>query len=226
MARRERIYLSGHTYHVVQRGNNRQPVFLRPSDYIRYQDYLLDALLRYGVLCHAWVQMGNHVHLLLSPGDADGISRVMSLLGNRYVQYFNRCYERTGTLWEGRHRGCVINTERYLWACHRYIEMNPVRAGLVPRPEGYYWSSYASNALGVQSELVTPHTSYLGLGGSDERRCRAYQRMFECNALTENFDDIRGATRSGAALGPSPGPMPRIGGGAFSVAEAQVTRYH
>ena len=226
MSRRERIYLSGYTYHVVQRGNNRQPVFLRPTDYIRYQDYLLDALLRYGVFCHAWVQMTNHVHLLLSPGDVAGISRLMSLLGNRYVQYFNRCYGRTGTLWEGRHHSCVINTERYLWACYRYIEMNPVRAQLVPRPEGYYWSSFAGNALGVQSELVTPHASYLGLGNTAERRCNAYEHMFETNAVADDFEDIRGATRSGVALGSSPGPMPRVRGGAFFVAETRSLRYH
>ena len=226
MARRERIYLSGHTYHVVQRGNNRQPVFLAPTDYIRYQDYLLDGLLRYGVFCHAWVQMTNHVHLLLSPSDGGGISRLMSLLGNRYVQYFNRRYQRTGTLWEGRHRSCVINTERYLWACYRYIEMNPVRADLVPRPEGYYWSSYARNALGVQGELITPHASYMGLGATDERRCQAYQQMFESHAAANDFEDIRGATRSGVALGHSPGPMRRVGGGAFFIAESGMRRYH
>jgi putative transposase len=226
MARRERVYLSGHTYHVVQRGNNRQAVFLRPGDYIRYQDYLLDGLLRYGVFCHAWVQMTNHVHLLLSPGDAEGISRLMSLIGNRYVQYFNHRYRRTGTLWEGRHRSCVVNTERYLWACYRYIEMNPVRAGLVPVPDSYYWSSYACNALGQPSELVTPHASYLGLATGTDQRLLAYRQMFERHTQAEDFDEIRGATRSGVALGSSPGPMRRAGGGAFFVADSCAPRYH
>jgi putative transposase len=186
---------------VVQRGNNRQPVFFNPSDYIRYQDYLQDALLRYGVLCHAFVQMTNHVHLLLSPGSSEGISRVMSLLGNRYVQYFNRCYERSGTLWEGRHRSCAIANDRYFWAAQRYVELNPVRAGMVERPEGYYWSSYACNGLGDNSDLVTPHGLYLGLSCHPEKRCQAYRALFRENEYEAEFDAIRLATRRGTTLG-------------------------
>ncbi|MCZ6831923.1 MAG: transposase, partial [Gammaproteobacteria bacterium] len=102
MGRRERMYLGGYTYHVVQRGNNRQPCFAEPLDYVLYQDYLMDALLRYGVRLHAYAMMTNHVHLLLTPGCPEGISLVMSLLGNRYVQFVNKHYGRTGSLYEGR----------------------------------------------------------------------------------------------------------------------------
>jgi len=201
MARPKRMYLSGCTYHVVHRGNNRQRIFSRPIDNIRYQDYLMDALLRYGVFCHAYVLMPNHVHLLLSPGSSIGVSRLMSLVGNRYVQYFNRRYERTGTLWEGRHYSCLVASDDYLWACYRYIEMNPVRSELVQHPAGYYWSSFACNAQGVRSELVTPHPAYLGLGSDDNQRALAYRRMFEADRRIDSFDLIRDATRSGLCLG-------------------------
>ncbi len=226
MARRKRLYLSGYTYHVVHRGNNRQPVFAAPLDFIRYQDYLLDALLRYGVFCHAYVQMSNHVHLLLSPGCAAGISRVMSLVGNRYVQYFNYRYGRSGTLWEGRHRSCVIETDYHLWACHRYVELNPVRADMVPHPQAYYWSSHACNALGVHSELVAPHMLYRDLGSSNEQRCQAYRKIFQQESRAADFEDIRRATRSGVALGPDVNPTETPGQETLGVSEAMPPNWH
>jgi putative transposase len=210
VARRERMYLGGYTYHVVQRGNNRQPCFTEPLDYVLYSDYLQDALLRYGVVLHAFALMGNHVHLLMTPGCEDGISRVMSLVGNRYVQYVNKHYGRTGTLWEGRHRACVIDTERYLLNCYRYIDLNPVRAGLVSHPYSYYWCSYACNAHGVVSEIVTPHPEYLALGVSVEKRCAAYHGLCELALRQDELQEIRQATRSGLPLGYVVGvPMPQ-----------------
>ena len=226
MARRERMYLSGYVYHVVQRGNNRQPVFFNPSDYIRYQDYLQDALLRYAVICHAFVQMTNHVHMLLSPSSPEGISRVMSLLGNRYVQFFNHRYERSGTLWEGRHRSCAIANDRYFWATQRYIELNPVRAKMVEHPEGYYWSSYGCNALELKSELVTPHGLYQDLSRTDEGRCRAYRTLFLENTYEAEFDAIRRATRSGTTLGGEIPPPEASLNDAGAVSECPPQTYH
>jgi putative transposase len=208
MARRERMYLGGFTYHVVQRGNNRQPCFTEPLAFVLYKEYLMDALLRYGVCLHAYVLMTNHVHLLLTPTCGDGISRVMSLLGNRYVQFVNSHYGRTGSLYEGRHRACVINCERYLFNCYRYIELNPVTARLVDRPGAYYWSSYARNALGAQDELVTPHPDYVGLGYTRKRRCAAYRALCEQGLEPAAVDEIRAATHSGLPLGYCAGVTP------------------
>ena len=210
MARQRRLYLAGYSYHLVHRGHNRQAIFHEPSDYIRYQDYLLDALLRYGVVCHAYVQMSNHVHLLLSPSCSDGISRVMSLLGNRYVRHFNRLYQRSGGLWENRHFSCAVHTDRYLWACYRYIELNPVRAQLAPDAESYYWSSYRCNALHDMDELVTPHPCWLGLGRSDQQRSDAYRSMFLRHRHADDFSEIRRATRRGLTLENIHGPMPPV----------------
>jgi putative transposase len=202
MSRPQRLYQGGTSYHVVQRGNNRQPVFFEPTDYIRYLEYLQDALLRYGVFCHAYVLMPNHVHLLLSPNSSEGISRVMSLIGNRYVQNFNHRRERSGSLWEGRHYSVAVLDDSYLWATHRYIELNPVRAGLASYPEGYYWSSYAHNALGAESLVLSPHDLYRDLAATAAGRERAYRYLF-----LENFgrdaevEAIRHATRSGEPLG-------------------------
>ncbi|MEP5763581.1 MAG: transposase [Halieaceae bacterium] len=226
MARKQRLYFAGCSYHLVHRGVNGTPIFYEPSDFIRYQDYLLDAMLRYGVLCHAYVQMTNHVHLLLSPSCNEGISRVMCLVGNRYVKAFNRTHERTGTLWEGRHYSCAIHTDRYLWACYRYIEMNPVRAGLSSAAAGYYWSSYACNALGASNELITPHPVWNGLGNSSEHRCDAYKRLFDANRRADNFDEIRHATRSGLAVDPSPGPLKPPGVPATAIQERSARIYH
>ena len=200
MAYSERLYLPGYPYHVVQRGNNRQQVFMAPSDYIRYQDYLHDALLRYGVFCHAFVQMSNHVHLLLTPGCAGGISRVMSLLGNRYVQVFNHRHGRSGTLWEGRHHAGMIVSDKRFWATHLYIELNPVRAGIVTHPDGYYWSSYAHNALGVHSDLVSPHTLYEALAEDRRKRLTAYRHLFQERFNAAEFDEIRRVTRRDSPL--------------------------
>ena len=207
MGRRERMYLAGNTYHVIQRGNNRQPCFSGPLDYVLYQDYLMDALLRYGVRLHAYAMMSNHVHLLLTPACSEGISSVMSLLGNRYVQFVNKHYGRTGSLYEGRHRACLIDCERYLLTCYRYIDMNPVAANIVDDPGAYYWSSYACNALGVCDELVTPHPVYLNLGGSTRRRCVAYRSLCEAQLKRAELDEIRHATHSGLPLGFAPGDL-------------------
>ena len=135
------MYLPGVPSHVVQRGNDRQACFFEQENHLFYLDCLGQACRRYEVVLHAYVLMTNHVHLLMTPVTELGISRVMQLVGNRYVQYINKSYRRTGTLWEGRHKASLIDAERYLLTCYRYIELNPVRAGMVMHPGDYAWSS-------------------------------------------------------------------------------------
>ena len=149
MPRRKRNYLPGVPVHVVQRGNNRQTTFFQTEDFERYLRYMAEGLERYGTALHAYCLMRNHVHFLMTPEYEDSISRTIQHMGRHYVLWFNRKYQRTGTLWEGRHKSKVIGDERYLLACYRYIEMNPVKAGMVQTPAQYPWCSYTTNALGV-----------------------------------------------------------------------------
>ncbi len=142
MARRKRFFLDGQPLHVIQRGNNRQPVFFAGEDYAQYIAWLAEAAREYGLAIYAYVLMTNHVHLLAAPSDADSLSRTMQSLGRRYVRYINGCYGRTGTLWEGRYRAAPVDTDAYFFDCCYYIERNPVRAGMVARVRDWRWSSY------------------------------------------------------------------------------------
>lgn len=208
MPRPRREYMAGYTYHIVQRGVDRQPCFREPLDRLHYQDCLLEALIRYGVSLHAYVLMGNHVHFLMTPGSSVGISRLMGVVGNRYVSYFNNRYGRTGTLFEGRHRSCMIDSESYLMRCYRYIDLNPVRAGIVDKPDSYYWCSYGFNALGAFSELVTPHELYRSLAGSGPSRQQAYLKLCQQGLAEWELAEIRNATRSGSTLVHEPRSLP------------------
>jgi len=163
MARVLRIASAGVPLHVIQRGNNRGPCFLSAEDHRLYLTYLAGAALDCGCSVHAYVLMTNHVHLLLTPRADRGVSRMMQQLGRRYVRRFNERHERTGTLWEGRFRSSVIGDERYLLACHRYIDQNPVRAGLARAPSEYPWSSHRHYAEGAADPLVSEHECYRGL---------------------------------------------------------------
>jgi putative transposase len=171
MPRKTRMYIPGVPAHIVQRGNNRQACFFSDADYLYYQKVLGEGLRRYGADLHAYCLMGNHVHLLITPNYEDSISRVIQHLGRQYVQYINRNQLRSGTLWEGRHKGSVIDAEPYLLNCYRYIELNPVRASIVACPEQYRWTSYHYNALGKKDPLITEHPIYqqLGVFHSDKR---------------------------------------------------------
>jgi len=146
MPRKPRMYLAGVPCHVVQRGNNRDACFFTDDDYQLYRETLRDACRSYRVDVHAYVLMTNHVHLLMTPQTIEGISRVMQSLGRRYVQYVNRSYQRVGTLWESRHKASLVDAKNYLLACYRYIELNPVAAGMVEHPGDYRWSSFTCNA--------------------------------------------------------------------------------
>jgi len=190
--------------HVIQRGNNRGACFFSDADYVTYLRYLGRFAPRCGCSIHAYCLMTNHVHLLLTPHAADACARLMKSLGQHYAQYVNRARRRSGTLWEGRFRSSLVATERYALACYRYIELNPVRAGLVAAPRDYRWSSYRANAEGDADGLLSPHPAYLGLAGDALARRRQYDGLFDASMTPEEVDEIRSATRNGRALGAAP----------------------
>ena len=167
MSRRLRILFPGIPTHVVQRGNNRRQCFFTEHDRHFYLGQLEELAAQFQCAVHAYVLMDNHVHLLLSPSTKDGISVVMKHLGQRYVQHVNTIYRRTGGLWEGRFFSSVVDSGAYLFSCYRYIEMNPVRAGMVRCAADFRWSSHRANIGRECSPLVTPHTDYLGLGATE-----------------------------------------------------------
>ena len=191
MPRQRRIHVDGYPLHIVQRGNNRTRCFFADNDYVRYLNWLTDAVVKSGCELHAYALMPNHVHLLLTPHHADATPRVLMSLGRRYVRYVNRAYDRTGSLWEGRYRSALIQTDDYLLACYRYIELNPVRAGIVRDPAHYRWSSYAANALGRLEPCVTPHPIVAALGRDEESRRLAYRKLFDVELEEATIDELR-----------------------------------
>ncbi|MDW7774225.1 MAG: transposase [Desulfobulbaceae bacterium] len=201
MPRRSRIIVPGIPHHLIQRGNNRQSCFFADEDYLFYLDWLGDYAKSTGCLIHAFVLMTNHVHLLLTPKEQDSAGSLMKLLGQRYVQYINRSYKRSGTLWEGRFRSCIIQQEEYLFSCQRYIEMNPVRAGLVQHPGEYQWSSYQANGQGKGFGFIHHHSLYQDLGRTDAERQTAYRELFRGELESGKIDKIRKATNGNFALG-------------------------
>lgn len=201
MARLPRLCLSGIPQHIIQRGNNRQVCFGSDEDFAAYAYWLDEFSQKYHVAIHAWVFMTNHVHLLVTPDTPDGISKMMQSLGRQYVRYFNYTYRRTGTLWEGRFKSCVVDAENYLLICQRYIELNPVRANMVCSPEEYRWSSYTANGLGRKVNLCTPHPLYNQLGESTEKRTKVYRDLFLGHLDDVLIGKIRNASNKGLALG-------------------------
>ena len=202
MARLPRFVLPGHPQHVIQRGNNRQEIFCTDEDYLFFIEKLHEAAIKHHCEIHAYVLMTNHVHLLVTPYAENGISKMMQMLGRYYVQYYNYCYKRTGTLWEGRYKASLIDTEVYLLTCMRYIEMNPVRAiGMADHAAEYPWSSYRCNALGHEDELVTPHLLYQSLAKTSQDRQFSYRQLFSREIPVETLDEIRNATNKAWVLG-------------------------
>ena len=201
MPRRSRIHLDGVPLHIVQRGHNREPCFFTEDDYATYLYWLGKALDENGCALHAYVLMTNHVHLLLTPRKAAAVPKLIMTLGRRYVQYINRTYRRTGTLWDSRYKSSTVQAESYLMACQRYIELNPVRAAMVDDPAHYRWSSYRSNALGKPAPLVTPHALYLALGRIDKERQLFYRKRFRAELDSEAIDDIRLALNQNQPMG-------------------------
>jgi len=203
MPRRSRLKAAGVPMHIIQRGNNRQACFFADEDYQFFLDCLARLAKRFRCALHAYVLMTNHFHLLLTSELEAGPSLLMKFLGQRYVQYVNRTCRRTGSLWEGRFRSSLVQTERYLLGCYRYIEMNPVRANMVKHPIEYPWSSYAANAEGKPVAWITPHGEYHALGLDDERRRAAYRGLFTTELDQQLLRDIRISTHGGYAIGSS-----------------------
>lgn len=188
--------------HIIQRGNNRQVCFVSDEDHEAYAEWLKEYSQKYKVDIHAWVMMSNHVHLLCTPRQPGAISLMMQSLGRRYVRYFNHEHQRSGTLWEGRYRSCLVQNERYLLEVYRYIEFNPVRAGMVTEPGKYLWSSYVVNAGETSSSLCTPHPEYLALGKTDLERQANYRDLFAHYIEHPEFlKEIRDNTNKGLAIG-------------------------
>ena len=201
MARLPRLCPAGVPLHVIHRGNNRQVCFVCSEDYQNSIVFLSEGALKYGVSIHAWVLMTNHVHILATSHHDGNISRMMQCLGRYYVRYYNAMYYRTGTLWEGRFKSCVVDSDTYFLTCQRYIELNPVRAGMVNEPSEYRWCSCQSNALGVQCDFLTPHEVYIGLG-KDVEECQAvYRGLFEETLDSGMIEDLRKATQKNLGFG-------------------------
>jgi len=201
MARLPRFVLPGHPQHVIQRGNNRDVIFCADEDYRFFLETLGDCCTRFGCEVHSYVLMTNHVHLLMTPQAEDSLSRMMQSLGRKYVQYFNHQYARTGTLWEGRYKATLLDTDGYLLTCYRYMELNPVRAGMVAGPGDYPWSAYRANALGEADELVTSHPLYLALGRDEKQRQAGYRALFRSRVDDSEMAAIREATNKAWVLG-------------------------
>src|SRR5580765_6629925 len=200
MPRSLRLILPGVAVHIIQRGNNRVACFRSDSDYLVYLTHLRQLSEKYDCAVHAYCLMTNHVHLLMTPSASGACTGLMRDLGQRYVQYFNREHERTGTLWEGRFRSCLAESPRYVVACHRYIELNPVRAGMVDHPSSYLWSSYAVNS-GMRSDpLIFGHAEYLALATDAHLREAAYRGLFDQRLEPGLQKAIRDATNGGYPL--------------------------
>lgn len=201
MARLSRLALPGYPHHIVQRGNNRQSVFVDRQDYELMLSLLADQAQRWGVAVHSYVLMENHFHLLVTPQTVEGIPKMMQAVGRSYVQAFNRRHGRTGTLWEGRYRSTVLQPERYLLACMAYIDLNPVRAGLVAQAGGYPWSSHG-HWLGLRNDrLLTPPSLYWALGNTPFAREAAYAALVQEGVGRAQQSELTRSVLSGWVLG-------------------------
>lgn len=201
MPRHSRIVVPGLPVHAIQRGNNRSACFVDDEDRAVYLHQAARLSGEEGCALHAYCLMTNHVHLLLTPerdASCEGFFRRLSLV---YVQHVNRKYRRTGALWEGRFRSCLVESERYLFACYRYVELNPVRAGMATAAVDYRWSSHRANAFGETDTCITPHPEYVGLGQTVSERCASYREMFGAELAPDVVEEIRSTTNSGYALG-------------------------
>lgn len=201
MARRPRLCIPHIPLHIVQRGNNKQDCFFNDEDRAFYIHKLQTACELYEVKVHAFVLMTNHVHLLLTPSSEVGISKVMQTLGSEYVRYFNRKYARTGTLWEGRFKSSMVQSSRYMLAVYRYIELNPVRAGIVKHPADYFWCSYHHNAGIREIKLVSPHPEYLNLGTTSTRRINNYKILVASGLDKNSLQNIRSCLHKSKVYG-------------------------
>jgi len=201
MPRKPRFVLPGVPMHVVQRGLSRSPVFFEDDDYRAYLAWLQDGAKRYRCAVHAYVLMTNHVHVLVTPSDVLGVTRMMQFVGRHYVPFIHAKYGSSGTLWEGRYKASMVHADTYLFYCMRYIELNPLRANMVKAPSHYRWSSYRANAQDKDDPLITPHALYTALGRDRETRTEQYRAMFKTVVDDAALSDIRAAWQTGTPLG-------------------------
>lgn len=202
MARRPRLAVPSLPHHVIQRGNNRQPIFFTDADYRVFLRHLQKAKERYPCRIYAYVLMTNHVHLLVEPLATDHLSLFMQSVGRRYVRYINQVYHRSGTLWEGRFKSAVVSSDAYLLACSRYIELNPVRAQITARPDTYPWSSVQFHTQGTPNPLLDEDPAYLSLGDTSAQRHKTYREWLAALVPNDEWPSIRDATHKGLLIGP------------------------
>ncbi|MBB5608679.1 MULTISPECIES: transposase [unclassified Janthinobacterium] len=200
MARIARLFLPGMPLHVIQRGADRQLCFFETANYLWYLQQLQRQAMLHGCLLHAYVLMSNHVHLLLSAESIGAVSGMMKALGQEYAHYINWRRRRTGPLWDGRYKSCVVQDVTYLLICQRYIELNPVRARMVNYAGHYRWSSYRCNAEGRDDALIHPHPLYLSMGSTPGERQQAYAALFQADEEMA-LQALRAASRSNAVVG-------------------------
>jgi len=203
MARKPRFNLVGVPQHVIQRGNNREPCFYAEEDYQYYLDCVEVYAKKYNCLIHAFVLMTNHVHMLVTPQQEFAVSQMMQSVGAKYVRYINSTYKRTGTLWEGRFKSSLVDTNNYFLVCMCYIELNPVRAGMTELPGEYKWSSYHANAYGNIMSCITYHPVYMNLADEPEERLYLYRELFSSAINYDQLHDIRAALNQELILGDS-----------------------
>lgn len=201
MARLPRLTLPGYPHHVIQRGNNSQPIFITPSDYQTLLDALHEHAQKYKVAIHAYVLMPNHFHLLATPESADALPQMMQAVGRRYVRWFNTAQGRTGTLWEGRYKSTVLDPQQHLLPCMAYLDLNPVRAGLVGQAVDYVWSSHGHYIGQRVDKRITPHPQYWALGNTPFAREAAYADLVGAGISLGQQTALTDAVRSGWVLG-------------------------
>lgn len=201
MPRKQRFYLPGVPAHVMHRGHNRDPIFFKDADYLEYLKILKKTADKVECKIHAYVLMTNHVHLLLTPAIGESISLLFQSLGRLYVSYINKKYQRSGTLWEGRHKGNIVESESYFISCMRYIELNPVRAKMVQCPADYPWSSYHANGKGKSNSILTEHKIYSCLAVSRDDRLKTYNDLLDIELDRQTLSNIRNSIQSGTPMG-------------------------
>ena len=201
MARLPRIVIPNQPLHIIHRGNNRQDIFESENDMLRIKEDIEISLSKSKCYLHAYVIMTNHLHLLITPKNKEQLAKFMQSMTNRYVRYFNAKHQRTGTIWEGRFKSCLVDSDYYLFTLHKYIEMNPVKAGMVKDIADYQWSSYRHNALGQADSLITEHKLYKDLGANAEQRCESYREMIDELNITKQENQITEATMRGEVYG-------------------------
>ena len=201
MARLPRLTLAGYPHHVIQRGNNRQPIFSTGADHVHFLALMDESAKKFQVAVHAYVLMDNHFHLLATPRTDTGLPLMVQALGRSYVRYFNQLQSRSGTLWEGRYRSTLIQADRYLLPCMAYIDLNPVRAELVTEPTDDPWSSHGHYAGLRADKLITPHPRVWALGNTPFGREADYAEVVRSGVSADQQTELTQSVLSGWALG-------------------------